>query len=164
MSLALEGKVALVVGGTSGVGLGSAQELVDQGVLVVITVLRQDQLEDAVATIGPKSWGIAADVTALADVVRRPGYLDMVCGNGRGYSLLCRGSGSQRDRSCARRPPALWTTPLRSRCHQRTPTAKLNPYRLISAEEATPSAGTPRSSRGRDTLTWSCVGEATCLI
>ncbi|WP_035805818.1 SDR family NAD(P)-dependent oxidoreductase [Kitasatospora mediocidica] len=88
MSLPLEGKVAVVTGGASGVGLGIAQEFVDQGARVVITDLQQKQLDEAVAVIGPNCSGIVADVTALTDmqaayeeVKARYGRLDAVVAN-----------------------------------------------------------------------------------
>lgn len=88
MSLSLEGKVAVVTGGASGVGLGIAQEFVDHGAHVVITDLRQDRVDDAVATVGPHCTGIVADVTRGADmeavyeeVVARHGRLDAVVAN-----------------------------------------------------------------------------------
>ncbi|WP_037908448.1 SDR family NAD(P)-dependent oxidoreductase [Actinacidiphila yeochonensis] len=88
MTLALEGKVAVVTGGASGVGLGIAQEFVDQGATVVITDLRQDQIDAAVAAIGPKASGVVADVSKLADmkamyaeVIARHGRLDTVVAN-----------------------------------------------------------------------------------
>ncbi|REK90465.1 SDR family NAD(P)-dependent oxidoreductase [Streptomyces inhibens] len=88
MSLSLEGKVAVVTGGASGVGLGIAQEFVEHGARVVITDLQQAQLDEAVAMIGANCSGIVADVTNLAEmeamyreVMRRHGRLDSVVAN-----------------------------------------------------------------------------------
>ncbi|MEW2491537.1 SDR family oxidoreductase [Streptomyces sp. NPDC048411] len=88
MSLPLEGKVAVVTGGASGVGLGIAREFVDQGARVVITDLQQQPLDEAVAKIGPHCAGIVADVTKLADmesaygeIKSRYGRLDAVVAN-----------------------------------------------------------------------------------
>jgi NAD(P)-dependent dehydrogenase (short-subunit alcohol dehydrogenase family) len=88
MSLAIEGKVAVVTGGASGVGLGIAQEFVEHGARVVITDLQQAQLDEAVAAIGPNCSGVVADVTKLADmeamyqeVMERHGRLDAVVAN-----------------------------------------------------------------------------------
>ncbi|MFD3488833.1 SDR family NAD(P)-dependent oxidoreductase [Streptomyces sp. NPDC058665] len=88
MSLPLEGKVAVVTGGASGVGLGIAQEFVDQGARVVITDLQQGPLDDAVAKVGPNCSGIVADVTKIADMkavyeqtTSRYGQMDAVVAN-----------------------------------------------------------------------------------
>ncbi|UKY54476.1 SDR family NAD(P)-dependent oxidoreductase [Streptomyces inhibens] len=88
MSLSLEGKVAVVTGGASGVGLGIAQEFVEHGARVVITDLQQAQLDEAVAMIGANCSGIVADVTNLAEmeamyreVIARHGRLDAVVAN-----------------------------------------------------------------------------------
>ncbi|MFE0380521.1 SDR family NAD(P)-dependent oxidoreductase [Streptomyces inhibens] len=88
MSLSLEGKVAVVTGGASGVGLGIAQEFVEHGARVVITDLQQAQLDEAVAMIGANCSGIVADVTNLTEmeamyreVMARYGQLDAVVAN-----------------------------------------------------------------------------------
>jgi NAD(P)-dependent dehydrogenase (short-subunit alcohol dehydrogenase family) len=88
MCLALEGKIAVVTGGASGIGLAVAREFVEQGASVVVTDLRQAQLDEAVAAIGPKCSGVVADVSKLADmeamyaeVMARHGRLDAVVAN-----------------------------------------------------------------------------------
>ncbi|MFF0063157.1 SDR family NAD(P)-dependent oxidoreductase [Streptomyces sp. NPDC005279] len=88
MNLSLEGKVAVVTGGASGVGLGIAQEFVEHGARVVITDLQQAHLDEAVAVIGPNCSGIVADVTDLEsmemmyrEVKTRYGRLDAVVAN-----------------------------------------------------------------------------------
>lgn len=88
MGLPLEGKIAVVTGGASGVGLGIAQEFVDQGAHVIITDLQQKALDDSVPRIGPNCSGIVADVTRLSDmeavyedVRNRHGRLDTVVAN-----------------------------------------------------------------------------------
>lgn len=47
-----EGKIALVTGGTSGIGLATAQKFVDEGAYVYITGRRQNELDKAVNQIG----------------------------------------------------------------------------------------------------------------
>ncbi|MEV6171690.1 SDR family oxidoreductase [Streptomyces sp. NPDC051954] len=88
MGFTLEGKVAVVTGGASGVGLGIAQEFVAHGAKVVITDLRQDQIDEAVKIVGPNCLGIVADVTSLESmgamyeqVKDRYGRLDAVVAN-----------------------------------------------------------------------------------
>lgn len=88
MSSPLEGKVAVITGGGQGVGFGIAEEFVRQGARVVLTGLAQEQLDEAVAAIGPQSCGIVADVSNLAEmeamfaqVIERHGRLDTVVAN-----------------------------------------------------------------------------------
>ncbi|MER6300785.1 SDR family oxidoreductase [Kitasatospora sp. NPDC001539] len=88
MNLPLDGRVAVITGGASGVGLGIAREFADQGARVVITDLEREPLDEAVATIGPNCSGVVADVTRLADmeamyreVIARHGRLDTVVAN-----------------------------------------------------------------------------------
>ena len=52
MNTSLNGKIALVTGGTSGIGLASAQALAAQGARVFITGRRQPELDAAVTLIG----------------------------------------------------------------------------------------------------------------
>lgn len=51
-TLRLDGKVAVITGGTSGIGLATAQRFVDEGAHVFIVARRQEGLDEAVATIG----------------------------------------------------------------------------------------------------------------
>src|SRR5260221_24864 len=66
----LEGKVALVTGGNSGIGLATAQQLVADGAYVFITGRRQNELDAAVKQIGTNVTGIQGDVSNLADLDR----------------------------------------------------------------------------------------------
>ena len=61
------GRTALVTGGTRGIGLGIAQELVDRGANVVITARKPEELEAAVAQLDPDGTGRAAAVRGSAD-------------------------------------------------------------------------------------------------
>jgi NAD(P)-dependent dehydrogenase (short-subunit alcohol dehydrogenase family) len=66
----LEGKVALITGGNSGIGLATAKEFVLQGATVIITGRRQDAIDDALKEIGAGAIGIQGDVGNLADLDR----------------------------------------------------------------------------------------------
>jgi NAD(P)-dependent dehydrogenase (short-subunit alcohol dehydrogenase family) len=81
-------KVALVTGGTSGMGKATAQRLLDEGAQVVITGRDADRLKTAAADLGGRTHGFVADVddlTALDDLVQdirnRYGRLDVVFAN-----------------------------------------------------------------------------------
>jgi NAD(P)-dependent dehydrogenase (short-subunit alcohol dehydrogenase family) len=66
----LDGKVAVVTGGTSGIGLASAKRFVGEGAHVFITGRRQAELDAAVKAIGPGATGVQGDVANLADLDR----------------------------------------------------------------------------------------------
>jgi NAD(P)-dependent dehydrogenase (short-subunit alcohol dehydrogenase family) len=64
----LEGKVALVTGGNSGIGLASAKRLQEEGAKVAIAGRSQKTLDEAVKTIGNGVVAIQADVSRLEDI------------------------------------------------------------------------------------------------
>jgi NAD(P)-dependent dehydrogenase (short-subunit alcohol dehydrogenase family) len=70
----LEGKVAVITGGNSGIGLATAQRFVDEGAYVFITGRRQSELDAAVKQIGKNNYnniiGVQGDVSNLADLDR----------------------------------------------------------------------------------------------
>ena len=66
----LEGKVAVVTGGNSGIGLASAKLFVEQGAYVFITGRRQAELDQAVASIGKNVQAVQGDVSNMDDVDR----------------------------------------------------------------------------------------------
>jgi NAD(P)-dependent dehydrogenase (short-subunit alcohol dehydrogenase family) len=66
----LDGKVALVTGGDSGIGLATAQRLVADGAYVFITGRRARELDAAVEQIGPNVTAVQGDVSQLADLDR----------------------------------------------------------------------------------------------
>ena len=81
----LKGKVAVITGGNSGIGLATAQEFKAQGAEVVIFGRTQKTLEDAVHTIGNGTLAVQGDVTQLADLdrlyqqtVERSGKVDIL--------------------------------------------------------------------------------------
>src|SRR5437762_5198473 len=66
----LEGKVAVITGGNSGMGLATAQRFVAEGAYVFITGRRQAELDKAVERIGKNVTGVQGDVSNLADLDR----------------------------------------------------------------------------------------------
>jgi NAD(P)-dependent dehydrogenase (short-subunit alcohol dehydrogenase family) len=66
----LEGKVAVITGGNSGMGLATAQRFVAEGAHVFITGRRQAELDKAVKLIGKNVTGVQGDVSNLADLDR----------------------------------------------------------------------------------------------
>jgi NAD(P)-dependent dehydrogenase (short-subunit alcohol dehydrogenase family) len=62
------GKVVLITGGSSGIGLAVARRLAAEGAQVVITGRNQAKLETAVKEIGPAAFAIAADVSKLSEI------------------------------------------------------------------------------------------------
>ena len=64
----LDGKVAVVTGGNSGIGLAAAKRVVEDGAYVFITGRRQEELDAAVKQIGRNVQAIRGDVSKLADL------------------------------------------------------------------------------------------------
>ncbi len=84
----LEGKVALVTGGSSGIGLATAKQFASEGAFVFITGRRGEELAAAVREIGSNATGVQGDVSNLADldrlfeqITREKGTLDIVFAN-----------------------------------------------------------------------------------
>jgi NAD(P)-dependent dehydrogenase (short-subunit alcohol dehydrogenase family) len=66
----LQGKVAVITGGTTGIGFAAAKLFVEEGAYVFITGRRQKELGDAVKSIGDNVSGVQGDVSKLADLDR----------------------------------------------------------------------------------------------
>jgi NAD(P)-dependent dehydrogenase (short-subunit alcohol dehydrogenase family) len=66
----LAGKIALITGGSSGIGLATAKQFVSEGAYIFITGLRQPELDAAVKLIERNVTGIRSDVSSLADLDR----------------------------------------------------------------------------------------------
>ena len=84
----LDGKIALVTGGNSGIGLATAKQFVNEGAYVFITGRREAELTAAVKEIGRNVIGVQGDVSNLADLDRlfdqikqEKGKLDIVFAN-----------------------------------------------------------------------------------
>ncbi len=91
----LVGKIALVTGGSSGIGLATAKRFVEEGAFVFITGRRQPELDAAVEKIGSNVVGIRGDVSSLVDLDRvyatiqqRQGRLDVLFANAGGGALV----------------------------------------------------------------------------
>ncbi|ATY28013.1 MULTISPECIES: SDR family NAD(P)-dependent oxidoreductase [Bacillus] len=83
-----EGKIALVTGGTSGIGLAAAQKFVNEGAYVYITGRRQNELDKAVNQIGKNVTGVQGDISKLEDldklydiIKQEKGKLDILFAN-----------------------------------------------------------------------------------
>ena len=90
----LEGKTALVTGGTSGIGLATAQRFAAEGAHVFITGRRQAELDQAVTSIGHGVVGVRGDVSDLddldaiyAEIAQRGRGLDVLFANAGGGSF-----------------------------------------------------------------------------
>jgi NAD(P)-dependent dehydrogenase (short-subunit alcohol dehydrogenase family) len=91
MTKKLQGKIALVTGGTSGIGLATAKRFISEGAQVIITGRRKEVLDSAAKDLGPQATGIQADSGKLVDLDRlyaqirnKYGHLDIVFVNAGG--------------------------------------------------------------------------------
>jgi NAD(P)-dependent dehydrogenase (short-subunit alcohol dehydrogenase family) len=95
----LSGKIALVTGGNSGIGLATAKRFVAEGAYVYITGRRQESLDAAVKEIGSNVTAVQGDVSKLEDLDRlfaqiqkEKGKLDVVFANAGGGEFVPLGS------------------------------------------------------------------------
>ena len=63
----LEGKIAVITGGSSGIGLATAQRFAIEGAHVFITGRRQSELDEAVKRIGEKATGVQGDMSCVGN-------------------------------------------------------------------------------------------------
>src|SRR6202521_3915239 len=86
----LHGKVALITGGTEGIGLATAQLFVEEGAYVFITGRRRKELDEAVKAIGGNVTGVQGDVSKLVDLDR---LYDTVKAQGRRIDIVFANAG-----------------------------------------------------------------------
>ncbi len=91
----LDGKIALITGGSEGMGFDTAQTFIDEGAFVFITGRRKPQLDQAVTKLGAQAAGIQADAGKLDDLDRmfaeieeKKGRLDIVFANAGIYEQM----------------------------------------------------------------------------
>src|SRR5271169_5411293 len=94
MSQKLSGKIALVTGGSSGIGLATAKRFASEGAHVFITGRRQAELDAAAKELGGNATAVRSDVANLADLDRlfdtikqQKGRLDVLFANAGGGGL-----------------------------------------------------------------------------
>jgi NAD(P)-dependent dehydrogenase (short-subunit alcohol dehydrogenase family) len=94
MTEKLAGKVALVTGGSAGIGLGIARQFAEECARVFITGRHRSQLDEAVASIGANAAAIQGDVSNLADLDRiyatiktQAGHIDVLAVNAGIYEF-----------------------------------------------------------------------------
>ncbi len=87
----LDGKIALVTGGNSGIGFAIARQFIEEGATVIVTARRKSKLDEAVAELGDRATGFVADVSnlkALDELYQyisdKFGRLDIVVANAGG--------------------------------------------------------------------------------
>lgn len=106
----LDNKIALITGGSTGIGLAIAHRFVAEGAVVYLAGRRKAALDEAVAQIGDRAIGIQADVSNLEDLDRlfaeiasRSGQLDIVVANAGvgGYGPLNSITEEEYDRTAA---------------------------------------------------------------
>jgi len=93
---ALQGKIAVVAGGSSGIGLATAKRFVKEGAYVFITGRRQTELDKAVAEIGSNVTAVQGDVSNLDDLDRL--YKEVAAKKARSMCYLPMRASSSRHR------------------------------------------------------------------
>ena len=94
MTRKLEGKVAVITGGSAGIGLGTAKRFAEEGAQLFIMGRRQSELDKAVAEIGDNVTAIHADASKLSDidhaydvVQAKAGRIDVLFANAGVYEV-----------------------------------------------------------------------------
>jgi NAD(P)-dependent dehydrogenase (short-subunit alcohol dehydrogenase family) len=120
----LEGKVAVITGGNSGIGLATAQRFVAEGAYVFITGRRQNELDAAVKQIGKNVTAMQGDVSKIGDLDR---LYDTVKQEKGHIDILFANAGTGEFAPSAQSPRSIST-------RHSTPTSKVfcSPYKMRS--------------------------------
>ena len=78
------GKVAIITGGSTGIGFGTAQALVAEGAEVLITGRNEASLEAAQRELGPRAHGLRSDSASLSDIDALGAHVERTFGGARG--------------------------------------------------------------------------------
>ena len=99
MTKKLDGKVAVITGGSAGIGLATAKKFAEEGAYVFITGRRQAELDAAVKVIGSNALAVKADAANMADLARlfdtvktAKGHIDVLFANAGVYQFTPFGS------------------------------------------------------------------------
>jgi NAD(P)-dependent dehydrogenase (short-subunit alcohol dehydrogenase family) len=98
----LQGKTALVTGGTTGIGLAAAQRMAIEGAHVFLTGRRQETVDVAVASIGSMATGVRSDITDPEDL---DALVAAITAHGCGLDVLFANAGGSLGRGLPRLRP-----------------------------------------------------------
>ena len=109
----LEGKVALVTGGSSGIGRAIANRFAAEGAFVYVVGRRESELADVVAEIGGNAVAIRADITELDQL---DAVYARISNDGRKLDVVVANAGMQESVRSLTRMRRISTAPLVSTC------------------------------------------------
>ena len=168
MALRLEGRIAVVTGGTNGIGLATARRFATEGARVFVTGRRQAELDAAVAAIGPRATGVQAESANPGDLNRlyervktEAGRIDVLFVNAGGGSMLPWQAPTQRSsRACS----TIWPRPSRSGASvipMTSPAPPSSPLPRTQASSPKPNSSStadkPRSEQTAHNSTGGCA-------
>ncbi len=124
LSKKLDGKIALITGGSSGLGLATAKRFVSEGAKLFITGRRKEEVEKAAEQIGSGTVAVQGDISNMGDldrlyeVIRREaGRLDVLFANAGGGEFLPLGEITKRTSTSGLASTSKERSlPCRSRC------------------------------------------------